>query len=161
MSNENKFKKILTLVGRGNNGKSTVLKQLIKKILSNESEYLVIDKDYTTNAEYIKYLDGLDEEKDVTCCIRRTKTGKMFAITTYGDEKSILQSQFNKAAKNNCKFVVCASHETDTMYKFLLEKSHSVERVYKFKELKADFKSYNSMVVDYLYYRINLSLKEL
>lgn len=44
MSNENKFKKILTLVGRGNNGKSTVLKLLIKRILSNKDEYLVVDK---------------------------------------------------------------------------------------------------------------------
>lgn len=160
MSNENKFKKILTLVSRGNNGKSTVLKLLIKRILSNKDEYLVVDKKYDTNIEYINYLNGLDEEKDVTCCIRQIKTGKMFAITTYGDEKSILQSQFNKAVKNNCKFVVCASHETDTMYEFLLKQAECVERVYKFKELKKDFTIYNNMLVNYLYDCISLSLKE-
>ena len=160
MSNEDKFKKILTLVGRGNNGKSTVLKLLIKKILLEENEFLIIDKNYATNEKFIDFLDSLDKKKDVTCCIRQTKTGKMFAITTFGDEKSILQSQFNKAIKNNCEFVVCASHETDTMYEFLLKKAECVERVYKFKELNDDFIDYNNTVVDYLYYRTILSLKE-
>ncbi len=155
------LEKILTLVGRSNNGKTTVLKDLIRKILAKKDIYSVIDKYYATNYQYIRFLDGLDVQKDVTCCIKQNNTNKIFAIITYGDEKAILQRQFNKAVKNNCQFVVCASHETNTMYEFLKENAESVERFYKFKEIgdREQIDNFNKNTVNQLYDRLEEILK--
>lgn len=155
------LEKILTLVGRSNNGKTTVLKDLIRKILAQKDIYSVIDNYCSTNSQYINFLDGLDEQKDVTCCIEQNNTNKIFAIITYGDEKAILQRQFNKAVKNNCQFVVCASHETNTMYEFLKENAESVERIYKFKEIgdQEQINNFNKNTVNQLYDRLEEILK--
>ena len=90
--------KIIILNGKGNCGKTTVLKKLYAKIVA-DSRFSQI---------YFKKEEPLDLSAMFEC------NGKKIGLTTLGDGERDLKGPFDIFIKENCDLVVCACRSRDT-----------------------------------------------
>lgn len=136
--------KILAVVGKSNNGKTTVIKKVMLKLLELESDFVVISEKNKDNKTVIEEMNknwvGTGAKKTVLDkkLVFRYKDQFNVGITTLGDGANVLEPSFEKFEEYNCQVVMCAAHETNKIFDFLEKKSDDVEYEYKFKVRKTD-----------------------
>ena len=119
-------KKIITLQGKGNTGKTRTLKCLIEKIKQqHEIEELYVGNE---NAVIITKINN-----------------KKLGVTTYGDTRKELEEKFDLMGE--CDFYVCASRSKGDTLKFLEEETAQGILIkhgkwyFESKDYKCDFKN--------------------
>ena len=114
--------KFIVLVGKDNTGKSKTLEKTIDELIKKGA----IVKDYSSHKlnnfkTYIANKSGLNPRKYKDITIVLELGTHLIGITTYGDDRSFVQSKVNFFEDIGCTHIIFASHPSGSVYEYLVE----------------------------------------
>lgn len=149
---------IIALHGSSNSGKTTVLKELCKKFLDEESITKCRTIIYKRESDWLpKTKITIPKTGDISLILsNNTKNPINIGIATGGDKKTIVESNLKFFNENNCSIIVCAtkvSGETVESIHTLLNKNKTIKLIPIYKAKK--FPKHDENLANELYNIIN------
>ena len=111
--------KFIVLVGKGEKGKTTTLKEVIRKLIEGGARGTVASQN---NFKGMKTTDDIDvvlEKGDVS--VELTYNNQKIGITTFGDNRGSIEEKIVIFIRDNCDCIICASRPSGTSNSYIQE----------------------------------------
>ena len=111
--------KLIVLVGKGEKGKTSTLKHVIRKLIDLGAIKATASLNNFKGMRVNDTLAVLLERGDVS--MELMYKNKRIGITTFGDDRKSIEDKIDLFISDNCDCIICASHPDGSSYTYIQE----------------------------------------